>query len=145
MPSSLMKSIDARKLNPRTLTVVSGPEVTIPFSAIVDHVERDRDMVRFRYLNELYTCPYERLEAALDQEDQEAPAPAPASKIAEPRRAVPRVSWRQLESSGPAVKRAKVPGGWLVLVEGDGGVGLTFYADASHSWDGGSLPDPPSA
>jgi len=37
------------------------------------------------------------------------------------------------------VKRAKVPGGWLVLVVTHNGSGLTFYPDPSHLWDGSSL------
>ena len=36
------------------------------------------------------------------------------------------------------VHRAKVPGGWLVLVMHNTS-GLTFYPDPEHRWDGGSL------
>jgi hypothetical protein len=39
--------------------------------------------------------------------------------------------------------RARVPGGWLVLVINhtpDKSTGLTFYPDATHGWDGRSLP-----
>ena len=37
------------------------------------------------------------------------------------------------------VKRAKVPGGWLVgLPYRD--FGLTFVPDPTHTWDGNSLP-----
>jgi hypothetical protein len=32
--------------------------------------------------------------------------------------------------------RAKVPGGWLVMV---GGNALTFLPDPNHEWDGNSL------
>lgn len=35
-----------------------------------------------------------------------------------------------------AVYRTKVPGGWLLLVHGDG---LAFYPDPNHEWDGSSL------
>lgn len=35
------------------------------------------------------------------------------------------------------VHRAKVPGGWLVLVIHNTS-GLTFYPDPGHRWDGGS-------
>ena len=45
------------------------------------------------------------------------------------------------------VRRAKVPGGWLVTaatsrVFGNNvdGVGLTFVPDAKHEWNGSSLP-----
>ena len=36
--------------------------------------------------------------------------------------------------------RAKVPGGWLVMVSGTQGIsGVTFYPDPRHEWDGGTL------
>ena len=38
------------------------------------------------------------------------------------------------------VFRAKVPGGWFVLVSGnDGASGITFYPDPGHLWNGGTL------
>jgi len=38
-------------------------------------------------------------------------------------------------------KRAKVPGGWLVLISDMGCVGgATFYSDPDHGWDGNSFP-----
>ena len=36
--------------------------------------------------------------------------------------------------------RAKVPGGWLVCIWDSYGIGLTFYPDPDHKWDGGTLP-----
>ncbi len=40
--------------------------------------------------------------------------------------------------------RAKVPGGWLVLVIKSGhqtdSISTTFYPDAAHSWNGSTLP-----
>lgn len=38
-----------------------------------------------------------------------------------------------------SVHRARVPGGWLVLVLHNTS-GLTFYPDPDHRWDGSSLP-----
>ena len=42
-------------------------------------------------------------------------------------------------------KRAKVPGGWLVLVSVNAhtsvSASLTFYPDPEHAWDGHSLDD----
>ena len=54
--------------------------------------------------------------------------------------------WHELNSSTAEgrvfklgnVYRAKVPGGWLVVVA-DNATGLTFYPDPEHHWDGGSL------
>ena len=39
------------------------------------------------------------------------------------------------------VSRAKIPGGWLLLVTSNSGGGLTFYSDPQHKWDGNSLED----
>jgi hypothetical protein len=55
--------------------------------------------------------------------------------------------WEELSSSRAGggifkldwkVHRAKVPGGWLVLVMHNTS-GVTFYPDPEHKWDGGSL------
>lgn len=37
-----------------------------------------------------------------------------------------------------AVYRAQVPGGWLVAFW-TSGMGVTFYPDPEHAWDGGTL------
>ncbi len=59
----------------------------------------------------------------------------------------PQLSWEELNSSragggilklGWNVHRAKVPGGWLVLVIHNTS-GITFYPDPEHKWGGGSL------
>ncbi len=36
--------------------------------------------------------------------------------------------------------RAKVPGGWLVVLRTDEAESVTFYPDPGHQWDGSSLP-----
>jgi len=46
----LNKSIEARKLNQRSGLPMTGPEVTIPYVAIIEHVETDRDREKFHYL-----------------------------------------------------------------------------------------------
>ena len=39
------------------------------------------------------------------------------------------------------VHRARVPGGWLVLVGHHAGFhGVTFYPDPKHQWKGDTLP-----
>ncbi len=54
--------------------------------------------------------------------------------------------WEELNSSRTGggtfkldwnVHRARVPGGWLVLIIHNTN-GLTFYPDPEHKWDGGS-------
>jgi hypothetical protein len=59
----------------------------------------------------------------------------------------PQLVWQELDSSRAGrgilrlewkVHRAKVPGGWLVLVIHNTN-GVTFYPDPEHKWDGGSL------
>ncbi len=55
----------------------------------------------------------------------------------------PQLVWEKLNSAGGGVlhwdvHRAKVPGGWLVLVMHNT-TGLTFYPDPEHRWDGGGL------
>jgi hypothetical protein len=37
------------------------------------------------------------------------------------------------------LSRAKIPGGWLLVVTSNSGSGLTFYSDPQHKWDGNSL------
>jgi hypothetical protein len=49
------------------------------------------------------------------------------------------VEWEVLKSKGFYTKRAKVPGGWFVMVEQMLGTGAFFYPDPDHSWDGTSL------
>ena len=43
---------------------------------------------------------------------------------------------REIFSYG--IKRAKVPGGWLIMVKLTDSFELTFYPDPKHEWDGGS-------
>ena len=55
------------------------------------------------------------------------------------------IVWEDVESSGRghlAIRRAKIPGGWLVYAS-DGYYhhgGLVFYPDPEHRWNGSSLP-----
>lgn len=57
------------------------------------------------------------------------------------------IKWETLEhNQNGSMQRARVPGGWLVKFAGSGyagegfGVGLTFYPDPYHEWDGTTLP-----
>ena len=39
------------------------------------------------------------------------------------------------------VYRARVPGGWLVTIEGNTESSVTFVPDPDHEWDGSSTVD----
>ena len=39
-----------------------------------------------------------------------------------------------------SMARAKVPGGWLLVINWGSGTGMTFYPDPNHKWNGESLP-----
>ncbi|MFB3825436.1 MAG: hypothetical protein ACE15B_01660 [Bryobacteraceae bacterium] len=131
MPTfTLAKTIEAKKLNKRTLSPLPEPEVSIPFGAILEMLAPDRDMDRFTYLGEPFQCRHEVLARALVEAKpaepvrEEAPAP-PAQKFV----------WEQVASTPCTLLRAKVPGGWLVMA----GSGLAFYPDPGHQWDGSSM------
>lgn len=59
----LTKSIEARKLNPRT-KVPMNEYHTIPFGAIIDNLVEQGDMQQFAYLLEYYQYPKDDLKAA---------------------------------------------------------------------------------
>lgn len=141
---SLIKRIDATKLHPRTLAPLAGPEVNIPFGALVESIGGDHARVKFLFLGEPYSV---RREVFVDAVGPEAaakapaalPEVAPASAEPEPPAALDAneaaLKFERLDAAGYAVARAKVPGGWLVAC----GAGVTFYPDPAHEWDGASL------
>lgn len=52
------------------------------------------------------------------------------------------LEWEQISDKHNRlmVRRARIPGGWLVLAEGGLNMsGLAFVPDPNHVWDGGSL------
>ena len=63
-----------------------------------------------------------------------------------PKAEAPELVWHKLNSSRAEggifklgdVYRAKVSGGWFVLITNNDR-GLMFYPDPKHTWDGGSL------
>lgn len=61
----LTKSIEAVKLNPRTLRPLSDLKHTIPYGALLEKLTLDRDMQQFHYLGEPFECPEEDIKAAL--------------------------------------------------------------------------------
>jgi len=147
---SLNKRIEATKLHERTGAPLAGPEVTIPFGALVESAGTDRDRERFRYLGELYSVKQDIFVAATKGDGPEdvpaaapapaqatapaAPAPAPAAVGVTTGAAPARLRFEALEAGAYAVARAKVAGGWLVTY----GSGITYYPDPEHLWDGTS-------
>jgi hypothetical protein len=146
----LIKSIEAKKLNKRSKLPLPEPPVTIPYGALVTNLEHDGGMMRFSYLGELYHCPEDRLMSALGGKAAPAAASAPAPAAAgagapvvaaQPAAAAEeaRFGWEELATSLGPVWRAKVPGGWLLTGSAGAGRSVTFYPDARHEWDGGTL------
>lgn len=150
---SLLKSIEATRLNKRSGLAMPGPPVTISFGALVEFVASDRSYTRFQYLGDLFRCdtvvwesstpresdlparskpvetrPAEVLPATPAPIASRAPAPPPTAEV---------LVWETLECDPPQVmSRAKVPGGWLILVEG---CSVAYYPDPGHHWNGKSL------
>lgn len=132
---TLTKTIEAKKLNPRTRVPTGEPMVTIPFGAIIQDLVEDRGVIKFLYLGEPFQCLEEVLKTAIAPVQPLAKeSGAPAAPAEEPG-GEPVLRWQAVKSSTD-VSRAKVPGGWLVLAGG----ALTFYPDPEHRWDGASLP-----
>jgi hypothetical protein len=144
----LTKSIEARKLNPRSGLPLGEPAVTVPYSAILEKVEESWDLVKFSYLGLRYQCPTPtfkeaaRLYGADADQATSAAADGGADGMevgAEPMAASAKeamMQWEELSSSQQKVLRAKVPGGWLVAMRGSG---LCFLPDPSHEWSGRTL------
>lgn len=53
-----------------------------------------------------------------------------------------KVKWEELgEMPTSTLYRIKVPGGWLVRIQGhSGSEAITFYPDPQHLWNGSPLP-----
>jgi len=61
----LTKTIEATKLNKRTMRSLGEHPVTIPYGAVVQDVTDDRDQKRFFYLGEPYECPQNEFDSAI--------------------------------------------------------------------------------
>ena len=59
------KTVEAVKLNKRTMRVMSDLSHTIPYGSVVTQVTHDRDLIRFEYLGEYYQGPEDKLGSAL--------------------------------------------------------------------------------
>lgn len=47
------------------------------------------------------------------------------------------MQWQDLKSNHGIMRRAKVPGGWFVIYQGES-IAMVFYPDPEHKWDGHS-------
>jgi hypothetical protein len=61
----LTKTIEALKLNKRTLRPLGPERYTIPFGAVLEKLTLDRDIQQFYYLGEPYECPKADIASAL--------------------------------------------------------------------------------
>jgi hypothetical protein len=140
MKLTLNKSIESKKLNSRTGLPSSEPESTVPYGAIIDYQGPDGGQERFLYMGDLFRCARDILASALEGgkiPKEAAEIPAAPVEAAEPEPVKPRLEFEPLSSTHHALTRAKVPGGWLVVV---GGSGIAFLPDAGHEWNGLSIP-----
>jgi len=132
---ALTKTIEARKLNPRTRVPTGEASVTIPFGAVIQDLVEDRDVIKFNYLGQPHQCPGAVLSEAIERVEsgrksvEAAPTPGQASAL----------QWQEVMSNQGRVYRAKVPGGWLIWGHSTD-ASPSFYPDPQHAWDGGSLP-----
>lgn len=132
------KTVEARKLHPKSGIPLSEPAEVLPFGAILENMREERELYKFSYLGKPYQCEQKILKPAIrplggavsvtvSVEDEPVPAAAPVQ-----------IRWETLRTSNGSLLRAKVPGGWLLTGVSAGG-SLTFYPDAKHEWDGKSL------
>ena len=143
MTLSLNKSIQAQRLHPRTGAPTTDPESTIPFGAILEYSGRDRDFEKFKYMGENYRSKhdefasatnYSLVETASTAENDAAMKPVPtAASAAPPAPAGPKLTFEAIPSNIAGLRRAKVPGGWLLAI---GAASITFYPDPDHTWNG---------
>lgn len=62
----LTKTIEAIKLNPRTMRPLGPQHFTIPFGAVLERMTQERDTRKFFYLGEPYECREADIENALN-------------------------------------------------------------------------------
>lgn len=133
------KTVEARKLHPKSGIPLSEPAEVLPFGAILENLREERDLLKFTYLGKPYQCEQKLLKPAIRSLGGKAPAAMPAEGEPVPQGAPEaQIRWETLRTSNGSLLRAKVPGGWLLTGTSAGGP-LTFYPDAKHEWDGRSL------
>src|SRR5690242_8157488 len=105
----LNKTIEAAKLKPSGAPL--GEEGAIPFGAIIEDLQEDGSWSRFAYLGQLYRCKPDVLHGALKAVGGKGAASASRPASAETPAA--KLVWEELQSD-VKLRRAKVPGGWLL-------------------------------
>ena len=130
------KMVEALLVNDTTGARTSQ-RLDLPYGSVIDDARVEDRYLRFKYLRKTYDVkladiegyyhPIGAPEAKAAAKGAEAPAKASGPSG-------PSLEFKAVESN-LAVKRAKVPGGWLVAV----GNGVAFVPDTGHKWDGGSL------
>lgn len=137
------KSVDAKKLHPRSGIPLSEPPTLLPFGAILEKLREERDLFKFTYLGQPYQCEQKILKPALqlldgsplDDDASDASGdlqPGTPAPVAEPD-----IRWQRLLTTNGSLLRAKIPGGWLLTSAN--GTSITFVPDAGHAWDGKSI------
>ncbi len=154
------KMVEARKLHPKSLIPLTEPPLQLPFTAILEGLTLEREMYRFYYLGLPYQCPQKVMKSAIEkieeaaakppgEETEEAEGtvdavaveeaePAAAPAVRQSTKAAPIAGgfvWQQVSTNQGALLRGKVPGGWLVRLQGD----ICFYPDPGYKWDGSTL------
>ncbi|MBS1829127.1 MAG: hypothetical protein JST93_27735 [Acidobacteria bacterium] len=130
------KSVEAVKLNKRTGAPLGQHPITLPFGAIIEHLEESGDFYLFSYMAERYRMRKDTVKGAIHAIPAASPAPAskPESEGAPQEPPKPALNFEKLHSA-IAISRARIPGGWLVST----GNSVTFVPDPNHAWDGASL------
>jgi hypothetical protein len=125
------KLVEAVMLN-KSSGLPTSKRIDLPFGAVIlDAVEED-DYLRFVYLGERYQVRLADIQGYYEPIGKPAGASEGAPAAATPE--APSLEFKTLRSN-LSVKRAKVPGGWLVAI----GTGVAFVPDPKHEWNGASL------
>lgn len=63
----LTKSIEARKLNKRTMNPLGPERYPVPYGAILENLTEERGLYKFLYLGEPYEVPQQEVGPALKE------------------------------------------------------------------------------
>ena len=130
------KLVEAVMLNRKTGAPTSK-RIDLPYGAIIQDPREERGTLQFLYLGELYAVKLADIQGYYEPIGERAGDSGSTDSTAKPAAAAKPEKSLEFEKlrSNLAVKRAKAPGGWIVVV----GDGVTFVPDPSHKWDGSSV------